>query len=125
MSATLEDRRAKSDADLDAKCVRAWKRHRSLSKAARALGVKPARVRLAIERAGLDEPAPQAAPEPDGQAYHWAGVAEAAGTKAEAGPPDCWAGFVAPAPKPRRDREPPPLGRDLDGDPIDAEEVWG
>jgi hypothetical protein len=103
VASPIAEREALARAELDAKCVRAWRRSRSLVKAARFLKVSTARVRAAVERGG-----------------------EGAEPSGSPPPPKAWS-FDVPEgkPAPPRDEEPPAPARDLAGDPISADEVRG
>jgi hypothetical protein len=103
----IAEREARARADLDAKCVRAWRKSRSLVKAARFLKVSTARVRAAVERGG-------------------GGAGAGAERSGSPSPPKAWS-FDVPEGKPARprDEEPPEPAQDLAGDPISADEVRG
>jgi len=111
----IAEREARSAADLDARCVRAWHRLRSIAKAARSLGLTSARVRAAIDRAG---PAAEAEAAEAGRPPRVAARPLLVDWKAPAESPE--------PPEPRiRERADAPDARDLEADPIDAAEVEG
>ncbi len=65
----IRDREARATAELDGKCVRAWRKAGNFVKAARAMGVSTARVQAAVERLG---PEGRRGPEPEPAPTLWA-----------------------------------------------------